>query len=160
MCLSTLTQPQPFFTFQGQTRWSTRMGNICFKSPPRLHVADSSPINVKGNNDSNPIKADLDTTSQMPNNAIDGCETPLITSVSNHKHQHKTDYAHDIHQNLVKMLIPKKIKSYIPFLATSWPGSILNWSKDDIETFASCFTVRHHNEGEEVGDQYDKCIGL
>jgi len=55
-------------------------------------------------------------------------------------------------ENLVHRILPPKNKSFIPFLKTSWPGSILKWTDHDIETFAACFTPHHVKEGKEVSD--------
>lgn len=42
-------------------------------------------------------------------------------------------------------------KKYIPFLnGSSWPGSILNWTQEDLEKFADCFTPHHVKVGQEV----------
>ena len=41
-------------------------------------------------------------------------------------------------------------RQFIPFLNSKWPGSILDWTQDDLESFAQCFTPFHVNAGEEV----------
>ena len=46
-------------------------------------------------------------------------------------------------------------QNYLEFLRTSWPGSILKWTEEDIVYFASCFTPHHINSGEEVRKQHD-----
>jgi len=41
-------------------------------------------------------------------------------------------------------------KEIFDFLSSSWPGSILRWSENDIEHFASCFTPHHVGDGKEI----------
>ena len=41
-------------------------------------------------------------------------------------------------------------KKFIPFLNSSWPGSILEWTQEDLESFAECFTPHLVKVGEEV----------
>jgi len=112
------------------------MGNGCgFKPSSRLHFSILS-TKVKGDK---PIEQD--SNSKL-----------CVSKTKNHKHDQQNGMGtiHEKPQNIVKMLIPPKNKAYIPFLTESWPGSILNWSKDDIEKFAACFTPHFVKDGEEV----------
>ena len=38
-------------------------------------------------------------------------------------------------------------KEILNFLSSSWPGSILSWSNNDVEHFASCFTPHYVGDG-------------
>lgn len=49
-------------------------------------------------------------------------------------------------------------KKYIPFLNTSWPGSILDWSDRDLEKFAECFTPHNVKVGEEVSKKRNSLL--
>ena len=40
--------------------------------------------------------------------------------------------------------------NYISFLNSSWPGSILDWSPEDLKSFSECFTPVHVHDGQEV----------
>ena len=40
--------------------------------------------------------------------------------------------------------------SFISFLQSSWPGSILDWTQHDLEMFAECFWPHDVKAGEEV----------
>ena len=39
---------------------------------------------------------------------------------------------------------------YTEFLASSWPGSVLKWSEDELKKFANCFHPHFVKLGEEV----------
>ena len=62
----------------------------------------------------------------------------------------KENNSHHRDINIVKKIIPPKNKAFIPFLTSSWPGSILRWSEQDVQNFAACFTSHNVKAGEEV----------
>lgn len=45
---------------------------------------------------------------------------------------------------------------YIRFLSSSWPGSILKWSEEDLKKFANCFRPHYVKIGDEVRLNYYK----
>lgn len=43
-----------------------------------------------------------------------------------------------------------KNDEFLPFLSSSWPGSILSWTDEDLRIFAECFDPVKFKDGEEL----------
>lgn len=54
------------------------------------------------------------------------------------------------HLSFVAHRRTKKNKDYVPFLASEWPGSILNWSDQDLADFSGCFRIIQFDAAEEI----------
>jgi len=111
------------------------MGNACLKTQSRFLLNGRLSNKVSNCNTSKQIGTNVDSSLEISHNHSADQQKEMNT-------------AHE--KPLLKKVIPSKIKSYKPFLSTSWPGSILNWSKEDIDKFSSCFTPHHFKNGEEV----------
>ena len=54
------------------------------------------------------------------------------------------------HHKFVAQRRQKHNKEFVDFLANGWPGSTLNWTKEDLSDFSACFRPIHVKCGEEI----------
>ena len=64
------------------------------------------------------------------------------------------------HHQFVAQRRQKHNKEFVDFLANGWPGSTLNWTKDDLGDFSACFRPIHVKCGEEIPASNDRLFFL
>ena len=64
------------------------------------------------------------------------------------------------HHQFVAQRRQKHNKEFVDFLANGWPGSTLNWTKEDLGDFSACFRPIHVKCGEEIPASNDRLFFL